>query len=468
MPYSVEEFKRLGLYVEKAESSYVEDFELGEDRSRDLSLTLRKQLSSVSDREKENPSEVDYGVMCSLFREKLTPQDALATFRSSRRGVDALQRKNGSGDDYMQRTLKRAKAEVDAAKNMSIDFGKEPDRKALHLTKSGIIEERLHLIEAGKTEWLWRPYIPSGTITILAGDPGVGKSQVAIDLCSRVSRGAIMPGSEQRTQSMGNCAIATAEDSTKNTIVPRVTAADGNLKKIRIIHAVQLDGKEQIFSLPRDLKFLHDYIVDVGLRVLVIDPMNAFLGGDTDTYKDHDVRRALSPIENIAQRTGCAILIIAHLNKKEDSATLYRVGGSIGIVGAARSVLAVSRSSTDDEMQILYSLKSNLSKRPPALQYKLIPNDKLDTTSVKWHGLSTFDPGRVGKDDGPQRMKECFDFLRSELCDGQVAAVDIASNAKKVGIPWRTLNLYKPILGVGSEKHRGQWYWTPPAKWRLK
>ena len=194
-------------------------------------------------------------------------------------------------------------------------------------TRSGLIEERLEFILPRKTDWVWKNYIPAGRITVLAGDPGLGKSTLGIDIVSRISRGCDMPDGTPSTE-LGACAIATAEDDTAETIVPRVMAAEGDRKKIRVIRKVLIAGEYRFLSLPRDTQRVYEYIKSNNLKLFLIDPLNAFMGSTLDTYKDHDVRLALSPIEDIAEETGCAIGVISHLNKKEDAATLYRVGGS--------------------------------------------------------------------------------------------------------------------------------------------
>ena len=382
--HSIADFKRMGLYLE-APSSSADDLDLeGGVVWQDLPSALRKRLSTV--REDEDGSSVDYGVIKSLLEEGLNAADAGATFSASKRGKDAQGRKADYAD-YLQRTIRKA-----AARTITVDFSGVHEPSANRITKSGILEERTDLIEPQKTEWVWRPYIPAGRITILAGDPGLAKSQISIDLVSRISRNDAMPNANA-AHAGGNCAIATAEDSTAETIVPRIIACRGNRRKIRVIRKVEMDGETRYLSLPRDLPTLRAYIEEHGIRMLVMDPLDAFLGKDTDTYKNHDVRLALSPLEEIAEQTGCAILVISHLNKKEDAATLFRISGSIGFIAAARSVLAVSRTK-DSGMHVLYSIKSNLSRKPPALRYEIEGDKELGVSHVAWRGMSDFDPSR--------------------------------------------------------------------------
>jgi DNA repair protein RadA/Sms len=465
--YSPRDFDRFAT-TDKDDDSYDSDIDLDGGSVISLSAKLQQRLDTMGGGKHDDESREDSSVITAMLAAGHSPEDVYVTFAASARGEHARKR-HPNFDDYMQRTIRNAVAflEKSAAKtngHVEVDFGNEHDPKANQLTKSGIIEERLDLIEPQKAQWVWKPYIPAGRISVLAGDPGMGKSQIAIDLVSRISRGAKMPLDEQRSQLMGTCAIATAEDHTAETIVPRIMAAHGDRKRIRVLRKVEIDGKKRYLSFPRDLEYLKNYIVSRALRMLVIDPLNSFLGASTDAYKDHDVRLALGPLEEIAEATGCSILVIAHLNKKEDSATLYRVSGSIGFVGAARSVLAVSRSNQDEDLCVLYSLKSNLAKRPPALEYALALNKELDVTHVGWLGASNFDPEKAGRDDGPQKMKECRDFLLQELADGEVAGDTVAKDMLKVGLATRTLKYYKKELGVESVKHGDKWYWRFAAE----
>jgi hypothetical protein len=428
-----------------------------------LPTEVEHLLSTISNKEKgANASDDDFRAMCLLIEAGISPQDAYATFMASHRGSDIFNRKAGHEYDYMGRTIERAVANVGNQKDF--DFSLQHNAKGSRITKSGIVEERLDRIQPQKTNWVWRNYIPAGRITIVAGDPGLGKSQIGVDLVSRISRGDGMPdGNAGRTS--GTCAIATAEDHTAETIVPRVIAAEGNLKRIRVVRKVNIDGDNRYLSLPRDIQRIYEYIKQGNLRMFVIDPLSAFMGAALDTYKDHDVRHALTPVEEVAEETNCAVLVIGHLNKKEDAATLYRVGGSIGFIGAARSVLAVSQAN-EDEMRVLYSLKSNLSKRPPALSYQIDEvqlDEDIPISRVTWHGQSDFDPQKAGKNDGPQMQKECFEFCKEMFRESsEVLAVEIEENAKAAGIPMITLKRYKPKFRIGSKRIKDEWYWVEP------
>lgn len=418
-------------------------------------------------------SRQDSAVITSILTAGFTAGDAYVTFVSSARGRHAAERKSGHFDDYVQRTIQKAvsfhskNGHVEKSETVSVDFGKR------HKTPEGegIITMKASEIETEKTHWVWKDYIPSGKITILAGDPGMGKSTIALDLLSRISCGTVLPSGGRSIS--GTCIIASAEDAAEDTITPRLIVARANLGRIEIVKEVRIEDELRYLTFPRDLERLKQVIVKKGVRIFVIDPLNAFLEKGTDTYKDQDVRSVLGPMEAIAEETGAAILIIAHLNKKEDSSTLYRVGGSIGFIGAARSVLAVTTAQTKNATKVLYSLKSNLSKKPPALAYETraakreregtewLGESKISSSLIRWKGEVDFDPSKGSVTEADKAENEAEDFLRQVLTDGaEVSAETIYAEAKLAGIARAQLIRTKSDLGIQLKKKRdGKWYW---------
>ncbi len=191
----------------------------------------------------------------------------------------------------------------------------------------------------------------------------------------------------------------------------------------------------------------------------------AFLGGKTDSHKDQDVRRALAPLAAFEERTRAAVLIVRHLNKAAGGNPLYRGGGSIGIIGAARSGLVVARDPEDPERRILAANKNNLSRAAPSLVFGLetAPNG---AARVVWGGTSSLNAADILREpvDPEQRsaLSEAKDFLSKELADGPVAAEQVKKDARAAGVSERTLKRAKRALGVGSDKASdGSWYWVP-------
>jgi len=367
----------------------------------------------------------------------------------------------------MSPALREAVEQARAKINRTIELNFARNRKQGEKVE-GIVEENLQ-DDPEKLRWLWYGYIPAGKITIVAGDPGMGKSTIALDIVSRVTRGTFMPLSSLRTQ-RGFCGIVTAEDAPEDTIIPRVMANGADRTRVRSFRKVIIEGEEHFFSFPRDLLRLRNYIIKRRARLIVIDPLSAFVEKGTDTYKDQDIRLVLGPLEALAEETDCAILIVAHLNKKEEASILYRIGGSIGFIAAARSVLAVRRLNRDDENEnpecVLYSLKSSVSRKPPSLVYhietKIIQGD-IESSEIYWDRTMQFDPNR--RTDMNEGKQDCLEFCKQELSDAEVESTQVYTDAKQAGISKRTLDRYKPEFKISSRKKNGKWYWSAPEKW---
>jgi archaellum biogenesis ATPase FlaH len=474
LPYSIEDLKKAGLYKESAISVS------GEIRYgkviEDIPDLLKQRLSIAGGGRHNDASRQDSSDITALLQCGLNPSDTYATFAASIRGKDALHRKNSHFDDYLQRTIRaglsflgKTLEDYEPKSAVHIDFAR---RRSYKLT-DGINVAMASGIETEKARWLWPGYIPSGKITILAGDPGMGKSTIAIDLVSRISCGKPLP-SGGRTVT-GTCLIASAEDAPEDTIAPRLIVAEAKMSKVGVIREVKIEDQLCYLSLPRDLNRLRKLVVARGARVLVIDPLNAFLERGTDSYKDQDIRSVLAPVENMAEETGVAVLIIAHLTKKEDSSVLYRVGGSIGFIGAARSVLAVGETGKKN-LRVLYSLKSNLAKKPQPLGYETRQvtrhrknesewkgEEKIVSSVIRWKGAVEYDPSNRSAVNGDKAATEAENFLQQALTDSGVSVDDIYAEAKRAGISRGQLNRMKTEMGLKVTKGRdGNWTWSMP------
>lgn len=476
MPFDIADFKRRGLYEPKPETESATIPEGGRNVCDLLPEKIRRLLSNPGGTSHEGDySRQDSAVITSILSAGYSVSDAYTTFMVSPRGKHAIERKNGHVEDYVQRTIKKAQGFLNLSgtpppsdngnRVIRTDFSRQ--RKELEGDGINIIWG--NEVEVERPRWLWPGYIPAGKITILAGDPGMGKSTISIDLVSRISQGTFLP-SGGRTIA-GTCLIASAEDAAEDTIMPRLIAAGANISRIGIIREVMIQDEAHYLSFPRDLERLRALVIAKGARLLIIDPMNAFMEKGTDTYKDQDVRLVLAPLESIAEETGVSILIVAHLNKKEESSTLYRVGGSIGFIGAARSVLAVSHT-TKDDTRALYSLKSNLAKRPPSLAYETREvkvtrkdetqwkgEDTVVSSNVRWKGEIDFDPAQQTFVKESESETEAQEFLRALLIDSEMPTEDIFAEARQAGISKSSLNRVKSDMGIKAVKRSGRWCW---------
>ncbi|MGZ3645133.1 MAG: AAA family ATPase [Ktedonobacteraceae bacterium] len=259
----------------------------------------------------------------------------------------------------------------------------------MHKSENEVFGTILSDVKTHPIEWLWHGRIPFGKITILDGDPGIGKSFIAINIAACVSAGLLMPDDTPGIQ--GGVIIIAPEDSPADTIKPRLEAIGGNSAQVLIIDTVDgFDTKKMSmftspFSLSRDLQDLEMTIKRRKAKLVILDPLMAVLGHDVSATNDQDIREVLTPLSQVAERTRCAILIIRHLNKGSSANALYRGAGSIGIIGAARMGLIAVRSPYDEQMCILATSKNNLSKQASHLIYQIVENEQ-KIPYIQWLG----------------------------------------------------------------------------------
>ncbi len=267
---------------------------------------------------------------------------------------------------------------------------KNPDSALEHKTQMPVTV--LSQVETQQVDWLWQRRIPLGKITILDGDPGMGKSLLAINIAACISTGQPMPDGAPGKQ--GKVILIAPEDAAEDTIKPRVEAAGGDPSQVILLETVEdldiLDTKkinirDRPFSLARDLKFLEAAIKQTKAILVVLDPLMAILGRSIDSSRDQDIREVLTPLALVAERTGCAILIIRHLNKGSSDNILYRGAGSIGIIAVARIGLLVAHDPDDEQKRVFATIKNNLSKIAPNLSYQIAENEH-GAPYIQWLG----------------------------------------------------------------------------------
>lgn len=212
---------------------------------------------------------------------------------------------------------------------------------------------RISDVKTQPIKWLWRGRIPLGKVTVFDGDPGLGKSLLSADLAARVSCNRPMPdGSKSDLAGPAGVVLLSAEDDPSDTIRPRLEVVGADLERIVLLQGVKENDEERMPSLA-DIALLKQAIATADAKLVVIDPLMAYLLGDVNSYKDQDIRRALAPLAALAAELNVAIVVIRHLNKSSSSNPLYRGGGSIGIIGAARSGLLVAKDPEDEDRRIL-------------------------------------------------------------------------------------------------------------------
>jgi hypothetical protein len=311
-------------------------------------------------------------------------------------------------------------------------------------------------VEAVEVEWVWPGYIPAGMVTILLGDPGIGKGNITMDLVARITTGRSMPNSNH-VFGPGNVILSVvAEEDLARTIRPRLEAAGADCTRV---HAFT-----EVVTIPEGISQIEQAIREHNALLFVVDPLNAYWGNGINAYKDQEVRKALTPLTRVAAETGAGILLVHHMTKGESANALYRGSGSIGIAGAARSVLMAAGNPQRPEERIIARVKGNLAATPPALAYTIETEPNGNAPFVVWHGTrdvtaNDLAAGGATQEKPTSKTDEAVAFWKRTLADGPMKSTDVDALAKEEGIKIPTLNLAKKPAGVKSEK-RGDGWWV--------
>lgn len=312
-------------------------------------------------------------------------------------------------------------------------------------------------IQREEIRWLWRDRIPLGKITLLQGNPGVGKSYVACDLVARVSAGRPMPDGSPATK--GEVVFFTSEDGASDTIRPRLDVLGANVASVYHFDAVERDGKEWGFDLSRNLPDLRRWLGDHrNVKLLVYDPLVAFLSSKTDSHKNAEVRQALGPIKQLAEEFQIAILGINHLNKSAMKA-VHRGQGSIAFTAQARAVWQVCEDPDEPERRLFLPVKMNLAKTS-GLAFQITGK------GIAWEkGSVDLAPDDVDTEDhGETRIDEAREWLSTLLGkEKQLPAKEVFRRALADRICTRTLKKAKKALSVRSDRQGDVWRWSLPV-----
>ena len=355
------------------------------------------------------------------------------------------------------------------------DREKGPDRR----NPSAVQEDKpprltittLSNVQPEKVKWLWPRRILMGKLTLLAGDPGLGKSYLMLDAAARISVGGMWPDGGDVPE--GDVLIVTAEDALNDAVRPRLDLLEADVRRIHSIGISVREGDHEVgLSLTDHLMQIEAAIAEYRAVLLVLDPLLALMGRRTDTYKASEVRPILAQLAAVAERTGCAIVAIMHLNKRSgENNALYRLTASLDFGAAARSVLVVGKNPNDPQRRVFVSAKSNLSAPPEALGFHFMSDGifaweqgTLDIDAQTLLSSSILDSEK--KD----AVQEAEDFLMQVLGeDGQRTDL-ILNEAKQAGISPTTIRRAKLNIDVRAirvsegNQGRGYWKWQPPER----
>ena len=296
---------------------------------------------------------------------------------------------------------------------------------------------RMSDVELTPVEWLWKPYLPFGKLSVLQGNPGEGKTYFAMHLAAACTNGKLLPNMERMEPF--NVIYQTAEDGLGDTVKPRLIEAGADLDRVLVI-----DDSEVQLTLSDER--IEKAIIENNAKLVIIDPIQAYLGADVDMNRANEVRPIFMRLGQVAQRTGCAILLIGHLNKAAGMQSLQRGLGSIDIAAAVRSVMFIGKLKHDPTMRILTHEKSSLAPPGVSLAFSLG-----DEGGFRWVGEYDITADEMLSGIEPQRetkTQQAKDLICALLAGGkQALSEDIDKAALERGIPGRTVRDAKRELG---------------------
>lgn len=345
---------------------------------------------------------------------------------------------------------------------MTADLAVLSDRRAVVVRMSDVVEERV--------EWLWQPYVARKKLTILQGDPGVGKTFAALSVAASVSRGNPLPGRDgQLTERQPPQSILylTGEDGLGDTIRPRLAAMGADLGRVFVLDGWESDEDQGVVDA-QDLSVIEEAVESVRPALVVMDPIQAFLGAKVDMYRANETRPVLSGLARLAAKHGFAVILVGHLRKSSSDRAVHRGLGSIDFAAAARSILLVAPDPDDPARRVMAHVKSSLAESGTSLAYEIIDG------GVVWMGTSEHSPEHLldvsRTDDRGRPRSNAAAFLRAELAAGPRPSKAVKEGAFAQGITEATLRRAKEELGVQSQrKHHGggrrgsgEWLWALP------
>lgn len=313
--------------------------------------------------------------------------------------------------------------------------------------------------------WFWHNRFPQGSVNIIAGEPGVGKSFWTLDTAARITTGRPWPDIEGDNPN-GSALLLSCEDTLEYTILRRLEAADADLSRIDVVSTVKnIQGKKRLFNLQTDIELLEDH-VKADTRLIIIDPVSAFVGGASFSMNTK-VRSILDPLARFAENHKLTIILVTHLTKNNRTNSLHRVLGSIGQAAVARSIWEIRKDESDKKRLLFLPVKTNLSSDPTGLAYRIV------------NGAVEYEPDPIDMDDMASwtrtrptpRLDEAIEWLKDVLANGPVKSADILDMATGVGITEDTLRrgkdaLYVNVFKVGNGEN-SHWLWALPIAGEL-
>lgn len=309
-------------------------------------------------------------------------------------------------------------------------------------------------VESKEISWLWYPFIPYGKLTIIQGDPGDGKTTLVLNIAAALSKGEGLDNDMKPADPL-HIIYQTAEDGLADTVKPRLEKAEADCSNIFVID-------ETDASLSMLDERIEKAIVEKNAKLLILDPIQAYLGSKMDMNRANEARDMTKHLGKVAERTGCAIVLIGHMNKNVGGKVAYRGMGSIDFFAVARSVLLVGRVKGQENRRAMVQIKNNLAERGHGKSFLLTEGifqwqGDYDITEEELTG------GFVSKTSKQENAKE---LLRSlSVITKEIPTSEIREKAIERGFSWRTMEVVKKELGIQSKKVNNVWYWILDSKY---
>lgn len=353
----------------------------------------------------------------------------------------------------------------------------QASRKAKRKDKAGLITASS--VTPRSVEFLWKPWIPRGVLTMIDGNPGVGKSTLTLELAATVSRGRKWPDGT-KAGPPGDVIVISGEDDIDSVIVPRLAAAGADLSRVHfLVGKKDAHGLAIPPSVPDGIDEIRAAVeLTTNPRLLIIDPIVAHLDDTVKTHNDGSVRKALVALKQLAEDFGMAVVAVRHLNKGDGGEALFRGGGSIAFVGASRSAILVAPENPDDpDVVVMAHTKSNNGRKARvALTYRVVDakHGAIETSKVAWVGTSDLTPNQLlglGQKSTTPVLDDAVDWLERKLKEHPWPIKDLDFEGEGDGIAAAAIRRARLKLGVqitpsqhpkaDGKGNKWVWTWTP-------
>jgi len=305
-------------------------------------------------------------------------------------------------------------------------------------------------IQSEEIKWLWYPYVPYGKLTIVQGDPGEGKTTFVLNLAAKLSLGENFENdADYKNHKPISVIYQTAEDGLADTVKPRLEAAGADCSRILVI-----DESEKSLSMKDER--IEQTLEQTQAKLLILDPIQAYLGDNVDMNRANETRDVTKRIAALAERTGCAIILIGHMNKGSGTKAAYRGIGSIDFFAIARSVLLVAKVPDRSEVRAVAQIKNNLAQEGNIVAFQIVDG------RFEWLGKYEISVDELlGGYSHESKFQQAVDLIKSILSSQKsVPANEIFEKGKQLGISKRTIDNAKHELRVKSLKVGTLWCWS--------